>query len=139
MDDEQGRKRLFAISTNHPLSSQPDSKPALTSDLVPFEDGRCFPAGNLSVTVVAVAEDSRRSSAKFSRLSKSFLCCLPASALSWRLPQISILICASRGQEAQNNKPNHGDYRVASSCQSFFSSSSPRLLLAALLPWQSRP
>lgn len=69
MEDDQGRKRLFAISTNHPLSSQPDFRPALTS---PFEDRHCFPAGNLACQSpsFAVAEDSR--SAKFSRLSKRF-------------------------------------------------------------------
>lgn len=121
MDDDQGRGAAVRDLDQSPpfkptrLQARANQRPC------PVRGRRCFPAGNLACQSpsFAVAEDSR--SAKFSRLSKSFLCCcLPASALSWRQPQISILICASRGQEAQNNKPNHGDYRVASSCQSFF-------------------
>lgn len=117
MDDDQGRERLFAISTNHPLSSQPDFKPALARGLVPFR-GPLVPGRQscLSVTVVAAAENSRRECKNFHLLSKSFVVVSLLLQLSWRLPQISNdwLLRQQGGREAQNNKARTQPWRLPS-------------------------
>lgn len=125
MDDDQGRERLFAISTNHPLSSQPDFKPTLARGLVPFR-GPLVPGRQscLSVTVVAAAENSRRE-CKIFTFYRIFLllspCCFSSPGACLKLATTGS--SASRGDgkpRTTRPKPNHGDYRVASFLSEFF-------------------
>lgn len=137
MDDDQGRERLFAISTNHPLSSQPDFKPALARGLVPFR-GPLVPGRQscLSVTVVAAAENSRRECKIFTFYRKVLLlspCCFSSPGACLKLATTGS--SASRGDgkpRTTRPKPNHGDYRVASFLSEFFFL--PRLLVSCWLP-----
>lgn len=117
MDDDQGRERLFAISTNHPLSSQPDFKPALARGLVPFR-GPLVP-GRQSCLVSHRRRRCRELSERmqnFHLLSKSFVVVSLLLQLSWRLPQISNdwLLRQQGGREAQNYKAQTQPWRLPS-------------------------
>lgn len=80
----------------------------------------------------------------FHLLSNFFVVVSLLLQLSWRLPQISTdwLLRQQGGREAQNNKAQTQPWRLPSGefpVRVFFCCPSPCLLLAALLPWQSRP